>query len=446
MDASAEREQVVRSERLVDGVFQGGGAKGLAYLGALEALEVHGYWFRRVAGTSAGSFVAALIACGYRALPTAPRSLRVLLSLDHRAFQDGGLLTLPRRILADGGVFAGRRMTEVLDALFKEGLGLPSHAPSPTFKDLTTIDLYIIASNLTGRDVLVFSRHTTPELPIAEAVRMSASLPVFYVPCRWRPSVEYAALLGSEESQDVVDGGILSSFPMFIFKDPPPYLPPPSDEDLARPKIGFVLVEDEESGLDPIDRLNRRRRARPVRRWWLTTLVALAIAWVVFEYAVFVGIQLCVVLYGPGCVWGPPWWEKADLLAGYRLLDKLFPMALGTGLAWVPDVLRPATFILISLVTSLPRLVLVLLPIILIALARSEPGRLLRQLLGLVTVAFDKRHVRSQDVVEIFMGPYSTARFRLSDDQREDVIERGYEAVHRFLPEWETRQGLSRAR
>ena len=53
--------------KLFDGVFEGGGAKGAAFVGALEAMEKHDLWFQRVAGTSAGSIVAALIAAGYRA-------------------------------------------------------------------------------------------------------------------------------------------------------------------------------------------------------------------------------------------------------------------------------------------------------------------------------------------------------------------------------------------
>ena len=47
------------------GVFQGGGAKGYAHLGALSAAEDRGIQFERVAGTSAGAIVASLVACGY---------------------------------------------------------------------------------------------------------------------------------------------------------------------------------------------------------------------------------------------------------------------------------------------------------------------------------------------------------------------------------------------
>lgn len=50
----------------IDGAFEGGGAKGFFFLGAAHALAHTGVWFDRVAGTSAGSICAALVAAGYR--------------------------------------------------------------------------------------------------------------------------------------------------------------------------------------------------------------------------------------------------------------------------------------------------------------------------------------------------------------------------------------------
>lgn len=73
---------------LIDGVFEGGGALGTAYVGALRFLQDRNVWFRRVAGNSAGSIMAAMIAVGFTAeeiewlssaypnSPSAPNSLR----------------------------------------------------------------------------------------------------------------------------------------------------------------------------------------------------------------------------------------------------------------------------------------------------------------------------------------------------------------------------------
>src|SRR5262245_8558131 len=54
-----------RPSTLIDGVFEGGGALGTAYIGALRALDDHAIWFKRVAGNSAGAITAGMIAAGF---------------------------------------------------------------------------------------------------------------------------------------------------------------------------------------------------------------------------------------------------------------------------------------------------------------------------------------------------------------------------------------------
>jgi NTE family protein len=48
-----------------DMVFEGGGAKGIAFVGALEAFVVAGHTPRRFIGTSAGAITATLLAAGF---------------------------------------------------------------------------------------------------------------------------------------------------------------------------------------------------------------------------------------------------------------------------------------------------------------------------------------------------------------------------------------------
>ena len=54
------------ASRLVNGVFMGGGAKSIAYAGALRAAHERHLWFGSVAGSSAGAIVSALIASDQR--------------------------------------------------------------------------------------------------------------------------------------------------------------------------------------------------------------------------------------------------------------------------------------------------------------------------------------------------------------------------------------------
>lgn len=87
----------------VAGVFEGGGALGTAYIGALRALHDNGVWFGRVAGTSAGAITASMIAAGF----TAPE-IQWLSS----AFPD----TPPApESLSDRGINAPIRFSDFLD-------------------------------------------------------------------------------------------------------------------------------------------------------------------------------------------------------------------------------------------------------------------------------------------------------------------------------------------
>ena len=68
----------------VDLVLEGGGVKGIGLVGAVAVLTENGYQFQRVAGTSAGAIVGALVASGMSA--TALHDL--MASLDYTKFRD----------------------------------------------------------------------------------------------------------------------------------------------------------------------------------------------------------------------------------------------------------------------------------------------------------------------------------------------------------------------
>ena len=67
-----------------DLVLEGGGVKGIALVGAVSVLQEAGYTFPRVAGTSAGSIVGALVASG---MP-AEQMLEVMRTTDYAKFKD----------------------------------------------------------------------------------------------------------------------------------------------------------------------------------------------------------------------------------------------------------------------------------------------------------------------------------------------------------------------
>lgn len=118
-----------------DLVLEGGGVKGIGLVGAYGALTSAGYRVRRVAGTSAGAIVGALIAAG---MP-ADQLAKTMRGIDYRRFQDKGFIDyfgIPGRALSvvfEKGIYEGRYLREWLDGLLAE-LGVT------TFGDLRITD------------------------------------------------------------------------------------------------------------------------------------------------------------------------------------------------------------------------------------------------------------------------------------------------------------------
>lgn len=225
-----------------DAVFEGGGVKGIGLAGALAVAEERGYEWVNVAGTSAGAIVAALVASGF----TAAEIKAIMDGLDYRKFADPGLLDLipvvgPIVSLGlEKGIYEGRYLQELLASyLAQKGI--------TTFKDLVLPDyadderyrwrLQVIASDISRGRMLVLPRDAQryginpDDLSVAWAVRMSMSIPFFFEPVR----------LSDRETREesyVVDGGLLSNFPVWLFDA--------QGREPEWPTFGFRLVEGEE--------------------------------------------------------------------------------------------------------------------------------------------------------------------------------------------------------
>lgn len=211
------------AEKRVDLVLEGGGVKGIALVGALAALEEHGYLPQNIAGTSVGAIVGALLAAGY----TAKELRKIMLDeLDLRRFEDPSLesqlplLGKPLNLIHHLGIYAGdafeEQMTEWLAAkqvhTFKD---LRYYGKDANKKDVYRYKLQVIASDLTARRMLVLPRDAgllglePDRLDVARAVRMSMSVPIFFEPVR---------VMSSKGVQHViVDGGLLSNYPVWLF-------------------------------------------------------------------------------------------------------------------------------------------------------------------------------------------------------------------------------------
>jgi NTE family protein len=207
-----------------DLVLEGGGVKGIGLVGAVSVLEEHGYRFRRVAGTSAGSIVGALLAAGYTAAEL--HSLMGEISL--KDFRDESLLDRlgpvgkGLSVVLERGVYEGNRLRAWLaESLAVRNAGTFGELrytgdPGSALPAHLSYKLVVTASDVSrGRlvrlpwDYLAYGLEAD-ERQVADAVRASISIPFFYEPVTLRgPALK--------ESITLVDGGLLSNFPIGIF-------------------------------------------------------------------------------------------------------------------------------------------------------------------------------------------------------------------------------------
>jgi NTE family protein len=222
-----------------DAVFEGGGVKGIGLVGAVAVTEEQGYEFCNVAGTSAGAIVAALVAAGF----TAAELRTIIGELDYQRFKDRGwedripLLGRAMSLGLEKGIYEGEYFEKWLRGLLAakgkrtfRDLVLPEYASSPRYR----YRLRVVASDISRGKLLVLPQDirdfgTEPDdLDIAHAVRMSMSIPFFYEPV-------ILSLPGGDKAY-IVDGGVLSNFPVHLFDD---------GSDPAWPTFGYLLVEDQ---------------------------------------------------------------------------------------------------------------------------------------------------------------------------------------------------------
>jgi NTE family protein/lysophospholipid hydrolase len=165
------------SERAVGVVLGGGGARGFAHIGVLQALEEAGIPIDAIGGTSMGAVMAAAYARGW--------SPQRMLEMVREVFQNArSVMDLDFPMVA---LLGGRKLDLVLRSVFEEidiaDLWLP---------------YYCISSSLTSARMVIHDRG-----PVWRSVRASCSLPGIFPPVR-------------AEGQLLVDGGVMNNVPMDI--------------------------------------------------------------------------------------------------------------------------------------------------------------------------------------------------------------------------------------
>lgn len=179
-------------------ILSGGGIKGIAHIGALKALEEKNILcnITTIAGTSIGGLIASLFVIGYTADEL--YSFIELFDLSKIKSID------PSRLLAKHGLDDGSKFVFVLEKMFEE----KNISKNITFVELwnmTKIKLILTTVCLNDKQPYYLSHLTFPTMPILLAIRMTTSLPIWFIP------VEYNNKL-------FVDGGCIDNYPIQLFE------------------------------------------------------------------------------------------------------------------------------------------------------------------------------------------------------------------------------------
>ncbi len=262
----------------IDFAFEGGGAKGIVFAGALLELARRSQLTPgRLLGTSAGAISAALLAAGYT-----PQEM--LVALQERDADDKpvfvGFLGEPapfdeaairnsaiRRLLNDidipllpntaeqraddwiaarlaahpfgrhlfafverGGWYAADRFVAWFKRMLDSGEfnGAPRAFSGMTmaeFHAATGKELTLVAADTTAQRMLLLNHRTAPDLPVVYATRMSMSVPLLWEEVIWQEGwgdyhtwdAQTGALKAAPMAgAEIVDGGLLSNFPIAL--------------------------------------------------------------------------------------------------------------------------------------------------------------------------------------------------------------------------------------
>ncbi|SHH33376.1 patatin-like phospholipase family protein [Clostridium grantii] len=245
--------------KFADAVFEGGGVKGIGLIGAMKVMEDDGYEWRNVAGTSAGAIVASLVSAGYNAIELK----EIIENINYKDMLGNGkknncMLGKANNLIFKKGIYKSDYLKQFVNGLLYDKLkNKLENRKQVKFKDLIIpgkkgillnnpkykrkYKLHIIATDITKGKMLILPEDIADyglnpdELDVSLAVRMSISIPFFFQPIILKSAV-------TREKSLIVDGGVLSNYPVWLFdvNGVPNY-----------PTIGFKLgASDEKARLN----------------------------------------------------------------------------------------------------------------------------------------------------------------------------------------------------
>ena len=177
-------------------IFGGGAIRGLAYLGAMQAMKELGVTIKAYAGSSVGAVFAAFASLDY----TYEEFREIFNEVNFDLFRDVRFDLAKKFAISKGEHFLNWIRCGIEKKFYADKYEKGKNEPV-TFKDIDK-DVFVITTNINGCEPYIFSKYTTPDFEVAQAVRISTSLPGLLEPFEYDKKV-------------LIDGDMMKSWPMW---------------------------------------------------------------------------------------------------------------------------------------------------------------------------------------------------------------------------------------
>ena len=186
-------------------IFEGGGIKGLAYVGALEEYVKYENidTVKYLGGTSAGSIIATLLASNH----TIEEINGILYNIDWNKLKDGnfGFIRNTIRLFTKYGYHKGNYFEKFINKILFNKYNIENMTFKQLF-DTTKKHLKMVGTNVTRGETIYMDHIHTPDMSVAKAVRISSSIPFMFKPVKINNEL-------------YVDGGLTKNLDLGIFDE-----------------------------------------------------------------------------------------------------------------------------------------------------------------------------------------------------------------------------------
>jgi len=180
-------------------VLQGGGVKGLAYIGAIKELNNY-YSFNWFVGTSAGAITSALLAADI----DLEKIEEIIINKNFISFIEVNPFRILSNIVRKGALWSGDKVENFINEIISTHLNITYNS---RFKDLKhRLTVYTSKRGSKGQK---FETYTTPEKEVSYSIKSSMAIPFIFAK-------------QSDDGYDLYDGGIQNNYPARIFREENP--------------------------------------------------------------------------------------------------------------------------------------------------------------------------------------------------------------------------------